>query len=118
MTNPTPLLAWTVQGETTPPQGTNSPFGGMTSLMPLILIFAIFYFVMIRPEGKKRREREALLKTIKKGDKVMTTGGMYATVANVQDDVITLQAGDNVRMRFTRQAIQNLIQDDSPTDSK
>ena len=116
MTNPTPLLAWTVQGETTPPQGPQSTL--LTSLMPLILIFAIFYFVMIRPEGKKRREREALLKTIKKGDKVMTTGGMYATVANVQEDIITLQAGDNVRMRFTRQAIQNLIQDDSEPESK
>jgi preprotein translocase subunit YajC len=86
--------------------------------MPLILIFAIFYFVMIRPEGKKRREREALLKTIKKGDKVMTTGGMYATVVNVQEDVITLQAGDNVRLRFTRQAIQNLIQDEPSAESK
>ena len=117
MTNLTTAPAWTIQGETAPPQG-SSPFGGLTSLMPLILIFAIFYFVMIRPEGKKRREREALLKTIKKGDKVMTTGGMYATVANVQEDVITLQAGDNVRMRFTRQAIQNLIQDEPVSESK
>ena len=118
MTNLTTAAAWTLQGETPATQESPSPFGPLTGLMPLILIFAIFYFVMIRPEGKKRREREALLKTIKKGDKVMTTGGMYATVANVQEDVVTLQAGDNVRLRFTRQAIQNLIQDEPAGDSK
>ena len=118
MTNPLCAPAWTVQGETTPPQGTPSPFGGLTALMPFILIFAIFYFVMIRPESKKRREREALLKTIKKGDKVMTTGGMLGTVANIQEDIVTLQAGDNVRLRFTRQAIGNLIQDEPADASK
>ena len=96
-----------------PAAPSQSPLGGWTSMLPLLLIFAIFYFVMIRPEGKKRKDREAMLQRIKKGDRVMTTGGMYASVAQVQDDVITLQVADGVRVRFSRQAIQSVVEEGS-----
>ena len=92
---PRPLMVALQEGAQ-PATPSQSPLGGWTSMLPLLLIFAIFYFVMIRPEGKKRKEREAMLQRIKKGDRVMTTGGMYASVAAVQDDVITLQVADGV----------------------
>ena len=78
----------------------------------MIAIVAIFYFVMIAPEKKQRRKREDMLGALKKGDKVMTTSGMFASVAQVQEDVVTLQVADGVRLRFSRAAIQDVIVDE------
>ncbi len=110
----------TQEGQASPPAGSEGPpppsgglFGG-SMLFPLLAVFAIFYFVMIGPERKQRRKREAMLKAVKKGDKVMTTGGMYATVAAVQDDVVTLQIADGVRARFSMQSLQAVIEDAPP----
>lgn len=93
-----------------------SPWGGF--LTPMLIVFAIFYFVLILPERKKQKARQALLGGLKKGDKVMTTGGMYGSVAQVQDDLVTLQVADGVRLRFARQAIQNVIQDEPKEAAK
>ena len=98
----------------TPADSGATGFGGF-SMLPLILIFAIFYFVMIGPERKKRKQREAMLAELKKGDKIMTSGGMLAAVANVADDVVTLQIADGVRVRYSRQSIQTVISDDPPS---
>lgn len=81
------------------------------------IIFAIFWFVMIGPERKNRKKREAMLAAMGKGDKVMTSGGLYGTIAQIQDDVVTLQVDEGVRMRFTRAAIQTVLSEDA-TDGK
>lgn len=93
--------------EEAPPQGL---FGG-SFLVPMLLIVGIFYFVLIRPEKKKQKLREALLAGVKKGDRVMTSSGMFGTVAQVQEDVLTLQVADGVRVRFNRAAIQSILED-------
>jgi preprotein translocase subunit YajC len=67
---------------------------------------------MIVPERKNRRKREEMLAALKKGDKVMTNGGMYATIVGVQDNVVTLQIAEGVRVRFSRQAIQALAEEE------
>jgi preprotein translocase subunit YajC len=102
-----------------PPTGDDSPglFGGM-GMLPLVLIFAIFWFVMIAPERKNRKKREEMLKAMKKGDKVMTSSGMYATVANIQEDVVTLQIADGVRARFNRSAVQAVVDEESVASDK
>ena len=87
--------------------------GGSATLVfmvQMVAIFAIFYFLLIRPERKKQKNREAMIKTMKKGDRVMTTSGMYGNVAQVQDDVVTLQVADGVRLRFNRAAIQAVLE--------
>ncbi len=89
------------------PEGIMGAIGGF---VPFILIIAIFYFLMIAPERKQRKKREAMLAAVKKGDKVVTTGGMFATVAAVNEDSITLQASDDVRLRFTRQSIASVVE--------
>ena len=66
-------------------------------LFPLILVVVVFYLVMIGPEKKNRRRREEMLKNLKKGDRVMTSSGMFGTIAQVQDDVVTLQVADEMR---------------------
>jgi len=91
----------------------DQPSPGMTStiisFMPMILIVAVFYFVMIGPERKARKKREAMLSAVKKGDKVLTTGGMFASVAAVNEDSITLLAADDVRLKFSRSAIAQVL---------
>jgi preprotein translocase subunit YajC len=82
----------------------------LTSFMPMILIVAVFYFVMIAPERKQRKKREAMLAAVKKGDKVLTTGGMFASVAAVNEDSVTLLAADDVRLKFSRTAIAQVIE--------
>jgi len=115
---PTPYLIQEApqQGEPSqPPTGDESSpglFGGM-GMLPLVLIFAIFWFVMIAPERKNRKKREAMLGTLKKGDKVMTSSGMFATVANIQESVVTLQIADGVRARFNRTAIQTVVEEET-----
>ena len=96
-------------------EGEPAPRGGGldTFLVPMLLIFAIFYFVLILPERKKQKARQGLLSALKKGDRVMTTSGMYGTVAQIQDDVVTLQVAEGVRLRFSRQAIQTVLADDA-----
>jgi preprotein translocase subunit YajC len=101
-----------------PQQPAATPFGGLTSFLPLIAIFAVFYFVLIGPERKNRKKREEMLKQLSKGDEVLTTSGMYATVAAIQNDEVTLQISDNVRARFTRAAIQTVLSDKKLVDTK
>lgn len=86
-------------------------------IMPVALL-AIFYFVMIVPERKSRKKREAMLTAMKKGDRVMTSGGMYATIAAINGDEITLQIDDGVRARFSRQAITQVLEDGAAVDTK
>jgi preprotein translocase subunit YajC len=96
-------------GEPTQPEkAPSSPFGGF-SLLPMVLIFAILWFVMIGPERKNRKQREALLANLKKGDEVMTSGGLYAKVASIQDDVVVLQIAEGVRAKYSRTAIQSVV---------
>jgi preprotein translocase subunit YajC len=88
-----------------------SPFTSM--LMPLLLCAVVFYFLVLGPERKQRKKRDEMLKKLGKGDKVMTTGGLYASVVLVQDDVVTLQIAEGVRARFSRSAIQTVIVDEA-----
>lgn len=105
-----PALLLLIQDAPAAPPAGASPFSGM--LLPLVLCAVVFYFLVIGPERKQRKKREAMLKNIGKGDKVMTTGGLYGTVASVQDDVLTLQVAEGVRVRFSRSAVQTIITDE------
>ncbi len=77
-------------------------------LVPMVAIFAIFYFILIRPEQKKAKAKKELMGSLKKGTKVMTTSGLYGTVSKVQEEVITLVVAEGVRLRFNRAAIQDI----------
>ena len=85
-------------------------------MIPMILIGVIFWFIVIGPERKQRKKREAVLAELGKGDKVMTTGGLYGTVTQVKDDVVTLQVTDNVRLRYALSSIQGTVNGDSGKD--
>jgi preprotein translocase subunit YajC len=88
--------------------------GGLIGLLPFVLIFVIFYFLLIRPQQKKQRlaqqERDALLKALKPGDKVVTTGGIYGTIVAVRDkdDTVQLRIAQSVSIEAERSAIGRL----------
>ncbi|WP_148867940.1 preprotein translocase subunit YajC [Thermosediminibacter litoriperuensis] len=76
---------------------------------PLILIFAIFYFLIIRPQQKREKERRNMLNSLQEGDEIITIGGIFGRILNIKDDVVTLEVGDKVKIKVTRSAIGNVI---------
>lgn len=74
--------------------------GGLVGFLPLILIFVIFYFLLIRPQQKKQKEHQQMVSAIKKGDKVITTGGIYGFVEQVGPKTVTLKIAENTKVKF------------------
>jgi preprotein translocase subunit YajC len=94
----------------TPPGGAAG--GGqsaLTSLVPLIIMFAIFYFLLIRPQQKKAKEHKALLEALKKGDKVVTAGGMHGKVSAVEESAVTLEVANGVNIKFNKGHIAAIV---------
>jgi preprotein translocase subunit YajC len=82
------------------PQGGQGQGGGLMGFLPLILIFVIFYFLLIRPQQKRAKEHKALLENLKKGDKVVTTGGIYGVIEDVRPNTVTVKIAENVKVKF------------------
>ncbi|MDQ6992555.1 MAG: preprotein translocase subunit YajC [Mariprofundus sp.] len=82
--------------------------GGFASLIPLVLIMVIFYFLLIRPQQKKAKEHRNIIEALKKGDKVITGGGFYGTVVDVKDDFMKVEIADNVRVKVKRDTVLGL----------
>ncbi len=78
---------------------------------PMALIAVVWYFLILRPQGRERREREKLLNALKKNDRVVTHAGIIGTVVNISNDgkEITLRVDDSVKMKFLRSAIQGVV---------
>ena len=76
--------------------------GGFGQFLPLILIFVIFWFLLIRPQQKKVKEHQAFVGALKKGDAVITNGGIYGTVTGITDSVATLEIADGVKIKVSR----------------
>ena len=87
-----------------------SPVAGLIStFVPMILIFVVFYFMLIRPQRKKDKQVKAMLDALKVTDRICTIGGIYGTVTGIKDDVITLAVGrQNMEMKVARWAIRSV----------
>jgi preprotein translocase subunit YajC len=85
-----------------PPAGQQGGGAGsmLTSFLPLILIFIIFYFLLIRPQQKRAKEHKQMLESIKKGDKIITSGGIYGVVESVGTNTLTVKIAENVKVKF------------------
>jgi len=94
---------------------TGSGPGAFASFLPLVLIFVVFYFLLIRPQQKKTKELREMLSRIKRNDEVMTTGGMYGKIIALTDTVVTLEVAPNVRVRVSRTNISQLIKGEKAT---
>jgi len=83
--------------------------GPMMTIFPFILIFAIMYFMVIRPQQKKAKDHQELLGKLKKNDEVMTSGGIYGKVVDLKDTIVTIEVAPNVRIRVARAQIATVI---------
>jgi len=104
---PTHTLIATQEPDFTPGGQEDAP----SFFWPMLLIFGIFWILLIAPQRKKDKQRRALLEQLGKGDKVLTHSGILGTVVASQENVITLQVADGVRIRILRGAIEGLVSD-------
>jgi|SRR5215469_9396767 len=81
----------------------------MTQLLFFAAIFAIFYFLLIRPQQKQKRDREAMLASVKIGDRVVTSSGLHGTVVRLNENTVTLKVADSVRLDFDRSALGRIV---------
>lgn len=92
-----------------PGQGQGGGQGGFSFIIMMALLFGIFYFFLIRPQQKRAREHRQLLSNLRKGDRVITTGGLYGTIVNLSDAVVTLEIADKVKVKVGRNYIASLM---------
>lgn len=90
-----------------------------TFFLPLVLIFVVFYFLLIRPQQKKLKEHNALVSALRRGDKVVTQGGLIGTIAKVvNDQEVLLEIGEGVRVRMLRSAVSEVMSKPEPAAAK
>ena len=90
-------------------QGVGGGFGGMESLLPLVLFFVVFYFLLIRPQQKKQKQHRALLESLRRGDKVVTSGGIIGTITKASETELTLEIADGVKVRAMRSMVSDVM---------
>jgi preprotein translocase subunit YajC len=93
----------------------SSPGGGgpgavYTQLLFFAAIFAIFWFLLIRPQQRQKRERDAMLASLKRGDRVVTTGGLHGTITGLDEQKVVLRVADQVRLEFDRAAVGRVVE--------
>lgn len=96
-----PDYAWAM-GTSGPAEGGQNP---ILSFLPIIIIFVIFYFLLIRPQQKRQKEHQAMINNIKRGDKVVTSGGIYGLVESVGEKTLTLKIAENTKVKFQKHHI-------------
>src|SRR5271157_3270548 len=82
------------------------------AFLPLILLFAVFYFLLIRPQQKRAKTHKTFIENLKKGDRVVTSGGMYGTITGVTDDSATIEVAEKVRVKVLKSAIADYAKGD------
>ena len=104
------MLEWAyAQTSGAVPSGGGGIFGQINMLIPFIAMFAIFYFLLIRPQQKKQRDLRQMLQNLKRGDRVVTSGGIYGTIVKIRNDIIHLEIADQVRIRVNKSSIADLV---------
>jgi preprotein translocase subunit YajC len=86
----------------------SQPGGGIALFLPLVLIMVIFYFLMILPAQRRQKKVTEMLKSLKNGDKVITSGGIYGTIVGLEDDAVQLRIAEQVKVKVSRSAIAGL----------
>jgi|HigsolmetaAR203D_1030402.scaffolds.fasta_scaffold00004_139 preprotein translocase subunit YajC len=99
----------------------NAPSGGssiLSLLMSFILMFLVFYFLLIRPQQKRNKIRAEMLRSLKKGDKITTIGGLHGTIETITDDIVVLKVNENTRLTFDRSAVNTVISSPNKEDDE
>lgn len=83
--------------------------GGLAGLIPLVLIFVVFYFLLIRPQSKRAKEHKQMVSSLEKGDEVVTNGGLLGRITKLDESFITLEVANEVELKFQRNAVTSLV---------
>jgi preprotein translocase subunit YajC len=81
----------------------------LSTIVPFLLIILVFYFLILRPQQKRQKERQKLLESVRKGDRVVTTGGIHGLVEGVEDKVLLVKIDDNVKVKVEKSAVSVII---------
>jgi preprotein translocase subunit YajC len=92
--------------------------GGFGSLLPLVLIFVVFYFLLIRPQQKKAKAHREMLKVLRRGDRIVTSGGLIGKITRVTENELTVEIADDVRVRVARGMISDVLAKTEPDDDE
>jgi preprotein translocase subunit YajC len=86
-----------------------SPFATILQFLPLVLVMVIFYFLVLRPQMKRQKDVQKMIEALKKGDRVITSGGMYGDVVDLREDRVVLRVAENVKIEFAKSAVTGVI---------
>lgn len=95
-----------------------NPTGAFGGLLPIIIIFVFFYLFLLRPQQKKAKEHQNTLNNLKKDDRVITAGGIYATVINVRENIVEAKIADGVNIQIAKQSISEVIKPKTQEDAQ
>jgi preprotein translocase subunit YajC len=87
----------------------DSMTGLLSSLLPFLLIILVFYFLILRPQQKRQKERQRLLDSVKKGDKIITSGGMHGVVEGIEDKTVLVKIADNTKVKIEKNAVSSIV---------
>jgi preprotein translocase subunit YajC len=99
------------------PPGNGGAAGMMQFILPFAMMFAILYFIVLRPQQKQKADRDRMLNALKKGDRVVTTSGMHGTVVGLGEHTVTVRVADQVKLEFDRSAIGRVLEVSSDKDA-
>ena len=91
------------------PEGASGSSAALVSFLPLVLIMLVFWFLIIRPQKKQQQQRKAMLLELKKGDRIVTNGGLFATILNVKEDRLVATIADGVKVEIAKHAVGSVI---------
>lgn len=89
--------------------GTAPSAPNLSFLLVILATFAVFYFILIRPQQKKQKELQKMVEALKKGDRVVTNGGIFGTVAGIKDNILVLKVADDVKIEVLKSAISSVV---------
>jgi preprotein translocase subunit YajC len=101
------LFSILAQAQTAPPSGLGGGLGGF--LVPMLLIFVMMYFVMIRPQKKRQVEQQRLVNALKTGDRVVTNAGIHGLISNVKETTVIVKVADNVKIEMEKSAVTTVF---------
>ena len=99
------------------PQGQGGS-GFVSTLFMFALIILIFYFMILRPQKKRQKDRQQMLDNVKKGDKIVTVGGLHGTVVGIDEKTLLVQVADNVKMKFEKSALSSIVRESEIEEKK
>lgn len=99
-------------------QGAGGGFGGLESLLPLVLIFVVFYFLLIRPQQKKQKAHREMLAALRRGDRIVTAGGIIGQITRVSDNELTVEIAPDVKVKVMRGLVSDVLSRPEPAEDE